>query len=312
MGVRAQRATAQRLLSVTSYAWLKVLVVLTAVFGTMNPVQAAAVVDQQQPNIDVTVGALAIGGGSTQKLAQIVTTGAAGFLAAVRLPVVCETGSSLVVEIQQVAAGVPNGVVRTSQTFPDGSLSPSAAFKDLVFSAPVSFSVGEQFAIVLKSSGSCAVFRGPVGDSYAAGNLYFDALPNAPGWVCVCTFAGERFDLPFETLVESSCTPPVVTGALANPATIWPPNHRIVAVKVNYTAASSCPASCTLNVTSNEAPPGIGDGHASPDWLVINPHRVWLRAARAGTGTGRVYSVTIACANSAGQSTTAGLNVTVP
>jgi hypothetical protein len=297
---------------VKSHTCLKLLIALAGVLGTMTPVRAASVIDQQQPTIDISVGALAIGGDSTQKLAQIVTTGAAGFLTAVRLPIVCETGSSLVVEIQQVASGVPNGVVMTSQTFPGGSLSPDAAFKDLVFSAPVSFAVGEQFAIVLKSSGTCAALQGPVGDTYAPGNLYFDALPNRPGWVCVCTFAGARFDLPFQTLVESFCTPPAVTGALVNPATILPPNYTIADVKVNYTAASSCPASCTLNITSNEAPNGISDGHVSHDWLVINPHRVWLRAERTSTGKGRLYSVTIACTNSAGQSTTAGINVTVP
>ena len=52
MRVRAQRATAQRLLSVNSHTWLKVLIVLTGVFGAMNPVQAATVIDQQQPTID--------------------------------------------------------------------------------------------------------------------------------------------------------------------------------------------------------------------------------------------------------------------
>jgi hypothetical protein len=45
------------------------------------------------------------------------------------------------------------------------------------------------------------VFQGPPGDSYLGGNLFFDARPNPPGWVCNCEFPGERLDLPFQTVV---------------------------------------------------------------------------------------------------------------
>ena len=48
----------------------------------------------------------------------------------------------------------------------------------------------------------CGAFQGPVGDSYSGGNLFFDSRPNAIGvWVCVCEFAGDRFDMPFQTVV---------------------------------------------------------------------------------------------------------------
>lgn len=289
---------------------------LIAVLGTMSQAQATPVIDQQQPIIDTSVGGLAIGGSSAQKLAQIVTAGASGFLTEVRFPVACDPGSNLVVEIQGVAGGAPNGVVLTSQTIPGAGLPPffpsPPSFRGLVFSAPVSVSAGDRFAIVLKSGGSCGVFQGPLGDSYPGGNLYFDALPNPPGWVCVCSFPGDRFDLPFQTLVEPLCAPPVISGASANPSTLWPPNHRMADVTVAYTVASSCPISCTLNVASNEVPNAFGDGDTTPDWIVVNPNHVRLRAERAGTGSGRIYSVTIICTNSAGQSSSQAVTVTVP
>ena len=293
------------------------VLLLMTLLGTVSGVNANSVVDQQQPTIDTTVGGLAIGGNSTQKLAQVVTAGMSGFLTEVRFPVACDSGSNLVVEIQGVTAGTPSGAVLTSQTIPGSSLPhwvfpDPPTFRGLVLSTPVFFSAGSQFAIVLKSAGSCGVFQGPVGDSYAGGDLYFDALPNAPGWVCVCIFAGDRFDLPFQTLVGSSCSPPVISGAAASPATLRPPNHAMVDVTVNYTVTSNCPTTCTLSVTSNEPINGTGDGDTSPDWVIVDANHARLRAERAGTGTGRFYTITITCTNSAGQSSAQTVTVTAP
>ena len=172
-------------------------------------------IDQQQPIIDTNAGfVFAIGGyDSTQKLAQVVTAGLSGFLRTVRLPVSCD-GSDLLLQVQRVTAGVPNGVVLASQTIPGATLPPSELFKDLSFSTPAFLRIGEQFAIVLTSAGSCGIYPGPVGDSYPSGNLYFDSLPNPPGWVCVCDFPDARFDLPFQTLVEAVVPEKSVTGDL--------------------------------------------------------------------------------------------------
>jgi hypothetical protein len=173
---------------------------------------AAPVLDQQQPVIDNNAGVvLAISAG--QKLAQTVTAGIAGYLTEVRFPVACTNpGPDLVIEIQGVTAGVPNGTVLTSQNIPASSLPPFSSsqpvFRSLALLSPVFFEAGNQFAIVLVSEGSCGMSVGPAGDSYTKGNMYFDSLPNPSGWVCNCIFSGERYDLPFQTLSDALAPPP--------------------------------------------------------------------------------------------------------
>lgn len=172
---------------------------------------ATSVIDQQQPNIDITAGIThAIASGSEQKLAQVVSAGVSGVLTEVRLPVVCSSGSNLIIEIQNVEQDMPGRIVLTSQTYPASSLPAfnlnSVEFRSLTFATPVRFDAGDKFAVVLTSSGSCGIFPGPLGDSYSGGAAYFDARPNPPGWVCFCDFT--RFDLPFQTVVELD---PVIT-----------------------------------------------------------------------------------------------------
>jgi len=98
-----------------------------------------------------------------------------------------------------------------------------------------------------------------------------------------------------------------IGGAAANPSSLWPPNHKMVNVTVNYTATDSCgaaaPVSCSLSVSSNEG--------SSLDWSVVDAHHVQLRAERAGNGNGRTYTVTITCTDTAGSSSDTAVTVTV-
>jgi hypothetical protein len=86
----------------------------------------------------------------------------------------------------------------------------------------------------------------------------------------------------------------------------------MVDVTLDYDVAATCPASCTLNVASSEAPDGIGDGNTTPDWTVVDPYRVRLRAERAGSRAGRIYTITVACTTSTGQLSMRNVVVTVP
>ncbi len=108
--------------------------------------------------------------------------------------------------------------------------------------------------------------------------------------------------------------PLVITGASASKTSLWPANHKMVDITVDYEVANSCDTGTTtsLSVSSNEPINGPDDGNTSPDWIVLDNHHVQLRAERAGTGTGRVYTITITATDSNGNSTTKSVQVKVP
>ena len=107
---------------------------------------------------------------------------------------------------------------------------------------------------------------------------------------------------------------PTITGASANPAVLWQPNHKMVPVTINYTSTDNCggAVSCSLSVDSNEPIDGVGDGRTSPDWIIRDAHHLMLRAERSGVGSGRIYTITITCTDAAGNSTSQTVLVTVP
>jgi hypothetical protein len=108
-------------------------------------------------------------------------------------------------------------------------------------------------------------------------------------------------------------TPPAITGGSVDQPQLWPPNHKMVNVTVNYSAADNCgPVTCTLSVSSNEPINGTGDGDTAPDWQVVDAHHVLLRAERAGNGSNRIYTIKITCTDRSGNSSTKNIIVTVP
>jgi len=104
-----------------------------------------------------------------------------------------------------------------------------------------------------------------------------------------------------------------ISNVSATPSMLWPPNHNMVNVSVDYTITDNCgPVTVTLSVASNEPVNATGDGNTAPDWQVVTDHLVQLRAERAGSGTGRIYTITITATDSAGASASANVTVSVP
>jgi hypothetical protein len=116
------------------------------------------------------------------------------------------------------------------------------------------------------------------------------------------------------TVVDT--VPPVITSASASPKVLWPPNHKMVAVRVNAPVTDACGPTTwrIVSVSSSEAPDAIGSGNTSPDWKITGDHTVNLRAERAGGNkAGRVYTLTLQATDAAGNlSTPATVQVTVP
>ena len=115
------------------------------------------------------------------------------------------------------------------------------------------------------------------------------------------------------TVVDT--VPPVIQSVMANPSVLWPPNHKMIPIKVTVNATDACgPVTWKIvGVASNEPVNDRGDGNTSPDWQITGDQGLKLRAERSGRGDGRVYTITVQARDAAGNlSATKTVKVTVP
>jgi hypothetical protein len=122
-------------------------------------------------------------------------------------------------------------------------------------------------------------------------------------------------DVPVSGTLET--TPPVITNLTAAPNLLPKPNHKMVPVSVTVAVTDNCDASvaqsCHIDsVVSNEPVSGTGEGDTEPDWEITGSLTVNVRAERAGSGTGRIYTVFVRCTDNAGNSSGTATQVMVP
>ncbi|MCA1621634.1 MAG: hypothetical protein LC795_20655 [Acidobacteria bacterium] len=114
-------------------------------------------------------------------------------------------------------------------------------------------------------------------------------------------------------VVRIDTTAPTLSAVSASPSVLTAPNHTMRDVLVSYTASdNSGGVTCSLGVASNDAVNGLGDGNTAPDWLVLDDHHVQLRAEFGRARMGRVYTITVTCADPAGNTATRKVTVSVP
>jgi hypothetical protein len=118
-----------------------------------------------------------------------------------------------------------------------------------------------------------------------------------------------------QNVTVQDTTPPTIDAA-ATPASLWPPNHKMVQVTVGVVTADVCDTAtpvCTITaIRSNEPVDGAGAGSTSPDWEITGPLTADLRAERRGKGAGREYTLEVTCTDDAGNSTLGSALVRVP
>ena len=98
---------------------------------------------------------------------------------------------------------------------------------------------------------------------------------------------------------------------------LWPPNHKYVEIKATVTTHDICDPSPTItlvSITSNEPDNanGMGDGNTVNDIVIIDDFTFKLRAERAGTGSGRIYTITYQATDNSGNTVTVSVTVIVP
>jgi hypothetical protein len=119
------------------------------------------------------------------------------------------------------------------------------------------------------------------------------------------------------TVTVQDTTPPQILVVL-HPDTLWPPNHRMVDVDASVVAADNCGAPTVelVSVTSSEADNGVDDGDTVNDVQGATPGTAdfafSLRAERAGSGVGRVYTATYRARDAANNTATDSGHAVVP
>ena len=123
----------------------------------------------------------------------------------------------------------------------------------------------------------------------------------------------------------TDCLPPPTTtgtidcsGATLQPGLIWPPDHKMVAVNVVGVTTSDPmygPVQITINsIYQDEPVNALGSGNTAPDGSGVGTSTAWVRAERAGPGTGRIYFITFTATDAGGAtcSSPAPLQTVVP
>lgn len=109
-------------------------------------------------------------------------------------------------------------------------------------------------------------------------------------------------------------TPPAIVSITPSPAVLWPPNHKMVSVRLSVVVTDNvdpAPISRIVNVSSNQGPNSTGDGNTSADWEITGPLMLNLRSERSGTAE-RIYTITVESRDAAGNAATSTTQVRVP
>lgn len=197
-----------------------------------------------------------------------------------------ETFNVIVVDTTAPALTLPAGVTAEATSASGAAVTYSASATDLV-------------------DGSVSVACTPAsGSTFPFGGTFVN---------CVATDAhGNAANGGFLVTVRDT-TPPQILEISVNPATIWPPDHKMVAATVSlvvFDLVDATPMAQIVSVTSNQPVNGTGDGDTAPDWKITGPLTVDLRSERSGNAD-RVYTITVEVTDDSGNVSQRSIEVRV-
>lgn len=127
------------------------------------------------------------------------------------------------------------------------------------------------------------------------------------GTTLTCSATSDGGEASLSVIVKRDATPPTLTCA-PTPATLWPPNGKLVPVTVAVSVRDtmSGPAGFVLTDATGAAGDVVGFDIGTPDVAGA------LRAGRPGTAAERVYELVYSARDGAGNSAPCAATVTVP
>jgi hypothetical protein len=146
----------------------------------------------------------------------------------------------------------------------------------------------------------------------AAGSLYvtgetddFDFPIVGPSHRTLAEPTGDVFALKIDLNAPPGCS-----AATASPAVIWPPNGKLISVRIGgVTDPDGDPVTVSVTAVRQDEPLAK---KGQPDATGLGTSRPMLRASRAGNGDGRVYHVTFTATDPQEASCTGTVTVCVP
>jgi hypothetical protein len=129
--------------------------------------------------------------------------------------------------------------------------------------------------------------------------------------------ANDKYSVPPPSPTPSPSTnaAPVCKDAKAIPSILWPPNHRLVPVRIaGVTDPDRDAISIGINlpIRQNEVERGRGRRDLNPDSVAQPDGTLYLRAERSRHGDGRVYEIQFEAQDGKGGTCTGMVKVTVP
>jgi hypothetical protein len=222
-------------------------------------------------------------------------------------------GCSQIRPIEKLIVTVPDALPAEVDDVDDMVVCPGIATEPVVFTSAMPGTLfkwtNDNPSIGLAASGTgdipSFVPQNP-GNTYLVANI--EVTPYFENDGCDCNGEPVTF-----TITVGDEIAPEITGLSATPQVLFPPNHKMrdVYLEYNISDLSASTVEVEVAISSNEPENGTGDGDTSPDWEIVDSKHVRLRAERAGKGDGRIYTVTITATDECGNTSTESVHVVV-